>query len=68
MTRWHGGSRSLALSAVLVAASPVLAGVADPGLSADDPPHSTLAVIRPAAIRAHMAFLADHILEGRGNG
>jgi len=36
--------------------------------SIPDPPAAALAAIRPAAIRAHMAFLADDLLEGRGTG
>ncbi|HET6362121.1 MAG TPA: M28 family metallopeptidase [Gemmatimonadota bacterium] len=39
-------------------------------LSAQDdaPPESALSVIRPEAIRAHMRFLADDLLEGRAPG
>ncbi|HET6617608.1 MAG TPA: M28 family metallopeptidase [Gemmatimonadota bacterium] len=32
------------------------------------PPESAMAVIRPEAVRAHMLFLADDLLEGRGPG
>jgi hypothetical protein len=34
----------------------------------DQPPESALAVIRPEALRAHMLFLADDLLEGRAPG
>ncbi|MGH9858771.1 MAG: peptidase M28, partial [Candidatus Acidiferrales bacterium] len=35
---------------------------------AEEPPDVALAVITPEAIRAHMRFLADDLLEGRGTG
>lgn len=35
---------------------------------AEEPPDAALAVITPEAIRAHMRFLADDLLEGRGTG
>src|SRR5688572_14728584 len=34
----------------------------------DVPPESAMAVIRPEALRAHMLFLADDLLEGRAPG
>lgn len=34
----------------------------------DFPPDSVLQRVRPAGIRAHMEFLADDLLEGRGTG
>jgi Zn-dependent M28 family amino/carboxypeptidase len=36
--------------------------------SSDFPPEQLLQQIRPEAIRAHMEFLADDLLEGRGTG
>jgi peptidase M28-like protein len=36
--------------------------------SSDFPPEELLQQIRPEAIRAHMEFLADDLLEGRGTG
>lgn len=39
-----------------------------PQQSGLDPPDSALEVIRPGAVRAHMLFLADDLLEGRGTG
>ena len=55
---------------LLLALSTLLTG--PPGLSAQTPiieaPESALAVIRPEAIRAHMLFLADDLLEGRAPG
>ena len=36
--------------------------------SSDFPPQELLRQIRPEAIRAHMEFLADDLLEGRGTG
>jgi hypothetical protein len=36
--------------------------------SSDFPPEQLLARIRPEGIRAHIAFLADDLLEGRGTG
>ncbi|MGH9795523.1 MAG: M28 family metallopeptidase [Candidatus Acidiferrales bacterium] len=38
------------------------------GSRAQDPSDAALAVITPEAIRAHMSFLADDLLEGRGTG
>jgi len=36
--------------------------------SPDFPPQEFLQQIRPQALRAHMEFLADDLLEGRGTG
>ena len=36
--------------------------------SSDFPPENLLRQIRPEALRAHMEFLADDLLEGRGTG
>ena len=36
--------------------------------SSDFPPEELLQRIRPEGLRAHMAFLADDLLEGRGTG
>src|SRR5690349_12280994 len=36
--------------------------------ASDFPPQELLRQIRPEAIRAHMEFLADDLLEGRGTG
>ncbi len=52
--------------ATLLCVPSALTSLAD--TPADDTPESALAVIRPEAIRAHMRFLADDLLEGRGTG
>jgi Zn-dependent M28 family amino/carboxypeptidase len=39
-----------------------------PQSSSDDVPAAALSAIRPEALRAHMDFLADDLLEGRGTG
>src|SRR5215210_6655336 len=58
----HAGTPFLiALCAVFVG-GPVLAQPEGPGAAAMD---QALAAIRPHAIRAHMGFLADDLLEGR---
>ncbi len=57
---WTALAAGLGLAALLL---PVRATA-----PADDPPEAALAVITPAAIRAHMSFLADDLLEGRGTG
>src|SRR5512139_4327879 len=48
----------------------VLAVLASSPLLAAPPPGAApgLAAIRPAALRAHVGFLADDLLEGRGTG
>ncbi len=48
----------------------VLGAVASPGPEEplDPVPDSVLSAIRPEALRAHMDFLADDLLEGRGTG
>jgi hypothetical protein len=47
-----------------IAAACCLAAATDPNSS----PAAGIAQIRPEALRAHMAFLADDLLEGRGTG
>ena len=56
-------TRRLATLAWLVLASPL----ANPQ-SSSYPPQQLLDQIRPEGIRAHMEFLADDLLEGRGTG
>lgn len=56
----------IAITAALAVAAMLLPLRATP--PADDPPDAALAVITPEAIRAHMSFLADDLLEGRGTG
>lgn len=61
-------SRSLidaALTSALLLTGPAVVSPQQPG---GEPPDSALAVIRPEAVRAHMRFLADDLLEGRGTG
>ena len=41
---------------------------AAPSGAADDPTTIALAAVRPAALEAHVRFLADDLLEGRGTG
>lgn len=52
---------AITAAALLVAAAPRATRRPDPAAAA-------LAAIRPAAIEAHMRFLADDLLEGRGTG
>jgi Zn-dependent M28 family amino/carboxypeptidase len=52
---------TLGASVLVVAMAPLPALTADPSAEA-------LAAIRPEALRAHVRFLADDLLEGRGTG
>ena len=54
----------LLFAGVLLRNPPVLSAQAQ----ADVPPEAAMAVIRPEALRAHMLFLADDLLEGRAPG
>jgi Zn-dependent M28 family amino/carboxypeptidase len=53
---------------IVITLALVLPGIAQTGSNFNFPPESVLEQIRPAGIRAHMEFLADDLLEGRGTG
>jgi Zn-dependent M28 family amino/carboxypeptidase len=50
----------------LLASLLAAAAVSAPSVQAQDPTAAGLAAIRPEALRAHVSFLADDLLEGRG--
>ncbi|HJR54023.1 MAG TPA: M28 family metallopeptidase [Gemmatimonadota bacterium] len=56
------------LAGLLVALAVLVTNSAVLSAQADAPPESVMAAIRPEAIRAHMLFLADDLLEGRAPG
>jgi len=62
MRRW-----AIATTALVLLSVGGLAATA-PGGDADDVVRGALAEIRPEGLRAHMRFLADDALEGRGTG
>ena len=64
---WSLRSQSLGVSAVAVALG-LLTNSAALSAQDDAPAEPAMAVIRPEALRAHMQFLADDLLEGRAPG
>src|SRR5260221_8374591 len=63
MRRSFCGSRGVAAFRCIALAA---AAASAPSALAEDPMAAALATIRPEALHAHMAFLADDLLEGRG--